>query len=81
MDMKQREIVQKLVEDGIVRPPTMSERTGIEIRVDNSLPDNVWVMNDLTRMGLLKFLWHQRTIAQRMKRMRLVDVKNKETKQ
>ena len=75
MDPKQREIVQRLVEDGIVRPPTVTERTGIEIRVDNSLPNNVWIMNDTTRTAFLKYLWHQKTIAERMKRRRLVDAK------
>lgn len=80
MNPKEREIVQRLVEDGVVRPPTTTERTGIELKIDNSLPNNVWVMNDVSRQAFLKFLWHQKTIAQRMKRKRLIDAKGKEVR-
>ena len=78
MDPKQREIVQRLVADGIVRPPTITQRAGIEIRVDNSLPNNVWLMNNQSRQDFLRFLWHQKTIAERMKRKRLIEKKGKD---
>ena len=41
-----------LVEDGVIRPPTSSFSATVKIIVDNSILDQVWVMNAQTLKGV-----------------------------